>query len=65
MKTDLRSRVLKALQSDDSFDSKFNSRVVKTYTEASDEVKETVDDIFIDLCGYSLATLILGKENEV
>ena len=58
-KQDIQERVYEAIRSDDSY----NEEVVLKYYEHAKIRGEldTVDSIFIALCGYSLKTLIEGE----
>ena len=53
------NRIQNAIQSDDEDNSE---RIIAKYEAATPEQRAVVDDIFISLCGWSLDTLIKGKE---
>lgn len=48
-------QVQEAIFTDDTDDSE---RIIQAYEEATAEQRAVVDDIFISLCGYRLATFI-------
>lgn len=49
------------LLTDDQGDDRQALRIEKSYNEASEKEKQVIDDIFISLCGYSMASLIEKK----
>lgn len=55
------SAITQHILSDDTDDS---DRIHRTYAAATLEQREAVDDIFISLCGYSLATLVAENPPE-
>jgi len=46
------------LESDDSFTMQEQENIVKKYERATNDQKKVVDGVFINLCGFSLGTLI-------
>ena len=56
------SRIQELILSDDTDDSE---RLVNDYQEASAIEKAAIDNAFISLCGYSLATLIKESGNDI
>jgi hypothetical protein len=50
--------VFDAIQSDDSFTLSDETRLRAKYNGVSDSEREVVDYIFVQLCGYSLKTLL-------
>ena len=60
----INSTILELIQTDDGYNDINNARIIKTYKESPDIVKFTVDDIFIDLCGYSLDNIIRKSKQE-
>jgi hypothetical protein len=55
------ARVFKLMAGDDTDDS---ARIEAAYLRADADGKKLLDDVFISLCGYSLATLLGPSEEE-
>ena len=49
--------IMEAIETDDSFTNKNYLRMLDLYNNALPESKILIDDIFINLCGYSFSTL--------
>jgi hypothetical protein len=60
----INSTILELIQTDDGYNDLNNARIIKTYKESPDIVKFTIDDIFIDLCGYSLDNIIRKSKQQ-
>lgn len=54
----LKDRLVEALVTDSDYTMREEKRIIKAYENYSPEVKETINLLFIDLCGYSLRTLL-------
>jgi hypothetical protein len=61
MNKNIRDLVLNAINTDDSFNNINSKNIVNLYTTASTNEKEVIDQIFINLCGYSLNTMITNS----
>ena len=64
MSKNIRDLVLEAMTTDDSFNEGNSRNIIKLYNSASISEKELVDNIFINLCGYSIDSLVGLNINE-
>jgi len=55
-------RVAELMQSDDDNTEKNSDRIVGHYKRADRETREVIDHVFICLCGYSLDSILKGKD---
>jgi hypothetical protein len=46
------------IKTDDSYNINCDRNIIGVYNNSNDDVKTTIDVIFISLCGYSLRTII-------
>lgn len=56
--------IKKHIETDTDYKTRYDNRIIKTYTNATDLQKELIDDIFIDLTGYSLKTIIKQSKEQ-
>ena len=54
----IQDKVLKLIQTDDSYTELDNENIIYLYENCSIERKSAIDELFIYLCGYSLKTII-------
>lgn len=54
----LYERIQDDMNTDDEDTDKISRKLVARYQALTDEQKEVVDDAFITLCGWSMATMI-------
>lgn len=54
----LYERIQDDMNTDDEDTDKISRKLVARYQALTDEQKEVVDDTFITLCGWSMATMI-------
>ena len=57
MNKNLREMVLDAMMTDDSFNHINQSNILNIFENSSSDSKKILDEVFINLCGYSLETL--------
>jgi uncharacterized protein YaiL (DUF2058 family) len=62
MKKSIKTIVLSQIESDDGFNSLNNANIKKIYSNSDQELKNTIDNIFINLCGYSLDYIIINSQ---
>lgn len=62
MKTNIRSLILEAIQSDDSFSEKNHLSIFRTFRSSTVTEQKKINSIFINLCGFSMETLIENFE---
>lgn len=60
-KQSLIDKIEEAMATDGDRKNSESVRMKRLYKEANAQTKETIDQIFICLCGWSLGTLIKGK----
>lgn len=58
------NRIERAISSDDDSPGRNSERIVERYEAATEAERAVVDDIFTSLCGWTLKTLIEGKERQ-
>lgn len=58
MNKNIRELILEAMNTDDSFNENNLGNINKIYLAANNAEKELINNLFINLCGYSLETLI-------
>jgi len=54
----LNQAILEAIETDQEFNDLNAKNIKNLYKDSATEVKDTIDAIFINLCGYSLETLL-------
>ena len=64
MKSNLRNVILDAIESDDSFTEKNNFKIEKLFNSSSKAEQEKINELFINLCGFSLETLVSTTINQ-
>jgi hypothetical protein len=62
--SDLRTKVIDAMLTDDGYTQKEYSRLLSIYSNANDISKGLIDEIFINLTGFSLKTLLKIDEDD-
>jgi hypothetical protein len=60
----LKDKIVEAMESDGDYTNKEESRIKKLYETASPDAKEIIDNIFINLTGYSLRTFINPRSDD-
>lgn len=58
MRTNIQHIIEQYLTTDDSFTLRNQKNIVKMYSNLSPKEKHTIDSLFIELCGYSMETII-------
>lgn len=59
----LLAKVERAMRTDDANRENQSERLIRKYNNATDDEKTLLDECFICLCGWSLATLIHGNSD--
>ncbi len=62
-KTNLIYKIYELIETEEGNQDKFSEKIINKYKKTTTSNKAIIDDIFIDLCGYSLETLINGEED--
>jgi hypothetical protein len=58
MSINIREVILSSMNSDDSYTNLNSKNIISIYFNLNESEKEKIDSIFVNLCGYSLGTLL-------
>ena len=59
----LKDQILNAMETDDSFNQLNDNNIKRLYTKATKKEKELIDNLFINLCGYSISILLASNNS--
>ena len=61
---DINKLVVKFIETDDCYLTRYNKSIENVYNNSNEETKNAINSIFINLCGFSLETIINDSKKE-
>jgi hypothetical protein len=65
MNMNIREVILSSMNSDDSYTNLNSKNIISIYYDLNESEKEKIDNIFVNLCGYSLGTLLQNDNRKL